>query len=259
MRRIGIRHGQIETSVSNCRMCPAYIAGICPDQKISGASCSEGSVRQFVVESGQAVPLCAPNWNEIAVLKSGLVRLQTFTLQGRRHIVSLVLPGEILSSQQLRGMTQESVTKSVVCVVDKTLQVARAGFAMELYKQKAIQLERFRFMTCFIGVLTAEERICAFLAMGLRVIPVKYNPDGSLQISMLLGRIDLADLLGTTPETISRVTHKLQNENILVINDANDFSILDLARLVARGKMSRPEISANVRRMFGGTLMACGL
>lgn len=243
MRRTGIRNSKTETITNNCRMCPAHVRDICPDEKVFAAPYADKPVRQHVVGLGQAVPSYAPDWHQIAVLKSGVVRLQTFTQEGRRHIVSLVLPGEILSAQRLRGMTQESVTQSVICIIDKTTQEAGARIVRALYRQNAIQLKRVRFMTYFIGVLTAEERICAFLAMSLRFLPLRQNPDGSLQLTMLLCRTDLADLLGTTQETISRVTHRLQNEGILAINGATGFSILDRTALAKRGKIARPEIS----------------
>ena len=189
----------------------------------------------MTLEPDQEISPSGPDWSKIVILRSGLVRVQRYSVDGRRHILSLVLPGEVIGSNRNDGMTYESVTDCVVCEVDQRAPGTRAnnlvGCAVQLYKQQVIQLERLRWMTWFIGALAAEERICTFLALAPRFMSKKINADGSLQLTMQLGRADLADFLGTTPETISRVTHKLQDTGILVIHNAQCFTILDLHRL----------------------------
>ena len=228
-----------KTSNQSCGPCPAEIQGICPGPQAKATS-SCGRLATF--EADQALRPSGSNWTKISILRSGLVRVQRYAQEGRRHILSLILPGEVIGSNRDDGMTYESVTDCVVCEVDRRppdpRAAALADCSVPLYKQQVIQLERLRWMTWFIGALVAEERICAFLAYATRFMPTKINPDGSVRLTMLLGRADLADFLGTTPETISRVTHRLQDSGILVIHTAECFTILDLPRLTQRGHMA---------------------
>lgn len=223
----------------SCTQCSAKIQGICPG---THAKATSSSVQLARFGADQVLRPSGSDWTKISILRSGLVRVQRYAHEGRRHILSLVLPGEVLGSNRDDGMTYESVTDCVVCEVDRRALGPRAATladcAVPLYKQQMIQLERLRWMTWFIGALVAEERICVFLAYASRFMPAKTIPDGSVQLTMLLGRADLADFLGTTPETISRVTHKLQDSGLLVIHAAECFTILDLPRLKRRGHMS---------------------
>jgi CRP/FNR family transcriptional regulator len=232
--------GKIESN-QNCGNCPAPVEGICP--MTLGIARSDCGVRGrlFTVKADQVIRPSGSVRTKDFILRSGLVRVQRYALDGRRHILSLVLPGEVLGSNRDDGMTYESVTDCVVCEVECRAPGARAtalsDCAVPLYKQQMIQLERLQWMTWFIGTLVPEERICAFLGFAPRIMPAKTNADGSLDLTMLLGRTDLADFLGTTPETISRVTHKLQDSGILVIHTAQSFTILDLHQLIQRGHM----------------------
>ena len=225
----------MEITENGCNTCLMHLKSICPSASINAKSSGTARGRRMTLEPDQEISPSGPDWSKIVILRSGLVRVQRYSVDGRRHILSLVLPGEVIGSNRNDGMTYESVTDCVVCEVDQRAPGTRAnnlvGCAVQLYKQQVIQLERLRWMTWFIGALAAAERICTFLAFAPRFMSKKINADGSLQLTMQLGRADLADFLGTTPETISRVTHKLQDTGILVIHNAQCFTILDLHRL----------------------------
>jgi Mn-dependent DtxR family transcriptional regulator len=52
-----------------------------------------------------------------------------------------------------------------------------------------------------------------------------------------LPRKDIADLLGTTVESISRSVHKLSDVGVIEIKDPAHFRFLDMSRLIAVGKI----------------------
>jgi CRP/FNR family transcriptional regulator len=68
-------------------------------------------------------------------------------------------------------------------------------------------------------------------------MPYQPLPDGTGVLSVSLPRRDIADLLGTTLESISRAAHKLADSGIIEIRDPARFRILDLPRLIALGKI----------------------
>jgi CRP/FNR family transcriptional regulator len=218
------------------------LKSICPGISANAKPSGMARGRRMTLAANQVIRPSDSDWNKIVVLRSGLVRAQRYALEGRRHILSLVLAGEVIGSNRDDSMTYESATDCVVCEIDRRASGNRANTLMDcavpLYKQQVIQLERLRWMTWFIGALAAEERICAFLALAPRFMPTKIYADGSLKLTMQLSRADLADFLGTTPETISRVTHRLQDTGVLVIHNAQCFSILALNRLNERGHLA---------------------
>ena len=66
-------------------------------------------------------------------------------------------------------------------------------------------------------------------------MPYTPLPEGGGLLTVELPRADIADLLGITVETISRVTRRLEAEGIIRIRTAQSFEIPDLGRLVRIG------------------------
>lgn len=107
----------------------------------------------------------------------------------------------------------------------------------ELFRQKQDQLDRLHWLTWSLGTLGPEERLSAFLALSTKIMPYRPLPDGTLVMSLQLSRRDIADLLGTTVESICRIVHKLANTGIIEIRGPAYFRILDLPELIALGKI----------------------
>ena len=184
----------------------------------------------------------APSF-DLWFIRSGILRLQRHSYNGRRQILSLFLPGEIVGFDgELReGATVETATQSGLCRIDRRkfdkmvdqVNTLRA----ELFRQKHEQLDRLHWLTWSLGALAPEERLCAFLALSSKFMPYQTLPDGTGVLSVQLPRKDIADLLGTTVETISRIVHKLAERGVIEIRDPSHFRLLDLPRLIAIGQI----------------------
>ena len=104
-----------------------------------------------------------------------------------------------------------------------------------VHRQCIARRDQLRWLTWAVGALDAEERICALLLAALDHMPVSPLPDGTLMLTIDLPRTDIADLLGTSVETISRVTNRLAACGIIEIISARQFRIRDLDRLGQKG------------------------
>lgn len=181
--------------------------------------------------------------HEIWFIRSGIMRLQRHGYDGRRQILSLFLPGEIVGfdGESREGVTVESATQSSLCHMDRRwfdrMVDQNEALRTELVRQKQDQLDRLYWLTWSLGALSPEERLCAFLALSSKIMPYQPLPDGTGVLSMLLPRRDIADLLSTTVETISRSVHKLADTGIIEIKDPAHFRFMDLSRLIALGKI----------------------
>ncbi len=177
------------------------------------------------------------------VIRSGILRLQRHSFDGRRQILSLFVPGEIVGYDHLLrdGMSVESASDCCLCRIDQRefeAQLERdRGLHIELYEQHHDQIERLRWLTVSIGALRPEERVSAFLALATRFMPYQPLPDGSSVLTVLLSRADIADLLATATETISRITHSLEEAGVIEIRDPSHFRITDLRRLTEMGRI----------------------
>ena len=71
-------------------------------------------------------------------------------------------------------------------------------------------------------------------------MPWEPLPGGGGVLDLDLPRADIADLLGTTIESISRISRKFHREGLIRIVDPRRFAIPDLARLARRGSLAPP-------------------
>lgn len=145
---------------------------------------------------------------------SGAVRAYKVLADGRRHVVAFYLPGDIvgLAVEDLHNFSAEATTRSKVLVVKRsalvTLAASSSKFARQYWTQAIRETLRAQRRLLMLK-LTAQERVVAFLLeMGER-IPGK----NSLELKMT--RQDIADYLGLTIETVSRMLASLENTAVI--------------------------------------------
>lgn len=177
------------------------------------------------------------------LIRSGILRLARHAYDGRRQILSLFFPGEIIGfdGEFREGVTVETVTQSSLCRIDRRwfdrMVNESDSLRTELFRQKQDQLDRLHWLTWSLGALKPDQRLCAFLALSSAFLPYQPLPDGTGVLSLHLPRKDIADLLGTTVESICRIVHKLADSGIIEIRDPAHFRLLDLPMLIAKGKI----------------------
>jgi CRP-like cAMP-binding protein len=214
--------------------------------------CGDARYREDREPDREVIAGGAPS-QDVWFIRSGILRLQRYAYDGRRQILSLFLPGEIVGfeGEFREGATVETVTQSGLCRINRrrfeTMLTENDELRAELFRQKQEQLDRLHWLTWSIGVLNPEERFCAFLALSARFMPYQPLSDGTAILSMQLPRVDIADLLGTTVETICRVNRKLSENGVIEIKDPSHYRILDQKRLTSIG-----QIDGSFDRMISG-------
>jgi CRP/FNR family transcriptional regulator len=191
--------------------------------------------------------------HDVWLIRKGLLRLQRYAYDGRRQILSLFLPGEIVGFEgEFRdGVSVETATQCGLCRIDRRkfdrMVDQNDTLRADLFRQKQDQLDRLHWLTWSLGALGPEERLCAFLALSTKFMPYQPLSDGTGILTVQLPRKDIADLLATTVESTSRIVHKLSRTGVIEIKDPSHFRLLDLPRLIALG-----QIEGLFDRMTGG-------
>lgn len=229
------------TSQNNCLGCVVRNSGFCGMLDGRTQSVVAGCVRTQVLPAGKRL------WDDdtpaefVGILQSGYLRFQRFGMEGRRQILCLLQPGDIVGDpqDQAKGYSVETASPVRLCRFDERkferLMRDNPDVARSVYRMRSARLENLRWLTWSLGVLSAEERLCAFLAKATQ--HMAFIPDGAAGGTLTIGisRRDIADLLATTVESISRTTQKLSAEGIIEIISPGRFHIPDLQRLVERG------------------------
>lgn len=200
-----------------------------------------GAVRRVRAVPGQSLLSPGALRRDLWLVETGLLRMQHTDRDGRRQILHLVFPGEIvgINPRDLIGTAIEACGHSTLHRIDRRAfdeaLTRDPGFRRRLLRHQEGRLEQVRFLTWLLRALRPAERVCAFVAFSLQVMPARRLGDGSLVLDQIMPRTDIADLLRTSVETISRVTRALQRKGVIEIEAPSRFRIIDLPRLKRMG------------------------
>jgi CRP-like cAMP-binding protein len=168
-------------------------------------------------------------------LLSGTVRVFRMLADGRRHIGEFVFSGQFFGFEPGRVHIQGAEAVEPATVVAYPLIAIEQRMAQDHHARRVVgnlMVERVaatqqRVLT--LGSLNASERLAAFLLEMARRVP---GPAGDALVADLpMSRADVADYLGLTVETVSRVFTAMRRQGAIRLATANHVEILDLASL----------------------------
>ena len=161
----------------------------------------------------------------------GAVRTTRVMADGRRQIGDFYLAGDIfgLETGPAHRFAAEAVRDSVILVI-KASALKTTGEDMQRLGWEATrrELERAQEHVLLLGRKTACERVASFLK-GL-----SDKSGGAPVVDLPMGRQDMADYLGLTIETVSRMLSQLQSGRIVSFCATRQFRVVNpesLARL----------------------------
>jgi CRP/FNR family transcriptional regulator, nitrogen fixation regulation protein len=145
----------------------------------------------------------------------GAVRSYKLLSDGRRQIGAFHLPGDIfgLGNEEVHRFTAEAIVDTTVGLI-KRQSVEReaktdAALVQNLLKMTSDNLQHVENHLLLLGRQSARERVGAFLLeMNSRL-----RSRGTIALPM--SRLDIADYLGLSLETVSRVLSRYQRQGYL--------------------------------------------
>jgi CRP/FNR family transcriptional regulator, nitrogen fixation regulation protein len=166
---------------------------------------------------------------------SGTVRSCRALIDGRRQVGAFYLPGDTfgLESGDEHVFSAEAVVDAKLLVVDRTTLAALAArdkeVARQLWALMSRELQHAQDHVLLL-VKTAHERVVSFLLeMAERI-------RSSNGVELPMSRQDIADYLGLTIETVSRMLTQLENASVIAVPTSKRIVLRDrelLQRLVA--------------------------
>lgn len=233
----------------NCRDCPIRHSAVCADCDARALADLEAIKTYRRFEAGQPVMWAGEPLMSVATVVSGVALLSLSLADGRRQMVGLLLPSDLLGRP-----SREIVPYDVTAATDLTLcSFRRSEFARlvartpqlgeRMMKMTLDELDAAREWMLLLGRKTARERIASlFVIMARRDASLKRRPphDG-MRFPLHISREAMADYLGLTIETVSRQISALRRENLVVLDSARTVTAPVFARLVAESGESLPE------------------
>ena len=147
---------------------------------------------------------------------SGAVRTYKVLNDGRRQISSFYLPGEIFGLEVggEHTFSAEAVADSKILVIRRSAVVALAGrdkeVARQLWRMTATELQRAHDHIMLL-IKTAQERVAGFL------LEMAARGSDASEVDLPMSRQDIADYLGLTIETVSRMVTQLEKSGTIAL------------------------------------------
>ena len=154
---------------------------------------------------------------------SGAVRTMRLLSDGRRQIGDFYYPGDVIGLEigAIYRFSAEALSDCVIHVVKRSSLHALSGdgaLDKTLWDATRRELERTQEHLLMLGRKSACERVASFLMdVAQRV--------GSEDVSLPMGRQDMADYLGLTIETVSRMVTQLQGSRIVEFATSRQFRV----------------------------------
>lgn len=229
---------KIGTSSDGCDACPFRHVGLChavmgthPDVKRRRKKQGLIRARQHLFRSGETS-------NRIVVVRSGWALRSAMTADGRRQVLSILLPGDIAGGELLvRGQIRnpiQTITPVDYCVfeVDQLKEIAAEDpklvwtFVDLCFSGREASEARL----VDLGRRNAEQRL-ARLILELHERLTAKNLAEEDSIPFPLRQQSIADMLGLTQVHVSRVMRSLRENRIVQVRNGV-LTILDMNALV---------------------------
>jgi CRP/FNR family nitrogen fixation transcriptional regulator len=147
---------------------------------------------------------------------NGAVRTYKVLNDGRRQIGSFYLPGDMFGLEigDEHTFSAEAVVDCKILVIKRSALVALAGrdtsVARQLWTMAAAELQRAQDHIMLL-IKTAQERVAGFL------MEMSARNAGTAEVELPMSRLDIADYLGLTIETVSRTLTQLENSGAIAV------------------------------------------
>jgi CRP/FNR family nitrogen fixation transcriptional regulator len=167
---------------------------------------------------------------------SGTVRICKLLADGRRHIAEFCFTGDCfgIDSASKRVYTAEAVDDVIVMrfrrgateqLIDQNPMVARI-----LRDATLRDLASAHIRTLLLGRMTAPERVAAFL------LEMFERRERTKALDVPMSRIDIADYLGLTVETVCRTLSIFRRDGMIAVPNPHRIELLDRPALEEIGE-----------------------
>ena len=174
-------------------------------------------------------------------LISGHVKLYKLLSDGRRQITGFLVPGDFvgIASGELYGCSAEAIDDAVLCGFPRTgldkLMQQFPGLLQRMLSIASDELMQAQEHALLLGRKTAAERVSTFLlSLARRHGDCARGDNGGLLVPLPMTRGDIADYLGLTTETVSRVLSELKRGNIIRLPNRSSVEIVSAEALESR-------------------------
>jgi CRP-like cAMP-binding protein len=175
----------------------------------------------------------------IYCIHSGMVKLFKTGKSDEEFVIRLLGPGEIIGFRALLAdepfaATAQAVSDAQICIISKKdflgVLSSSAELSLNIMAKLAIDLRISEEQCLSRAQETVRQRTARMLLQFLETSSEFSNSESKIYLPLL--RSEMAQVVGTTPETFSRTLRSLAQKGILKLS-RSDISVTDVDKLLA--------------------------
>ena len=208
-------------SGNGCADCRVRLISVCSALALAELEELEALSQHLTLDKGQTLFGQGEPAGSVYNVIEGTLRLTRLLPDGRRQVMGFALPGDFLglALQERHSVSAEALGPVRTCRFDRhdfaTVVEAKPHLLKSLHERAGYELTLAQDQMLLLGRRTAEEKVAAFL-LGLRH---RFAQTGhsSVTVELPMGRQDMADYLGLTIETVSRMLSRLDRAHSILL------------------------------------------
>lgn len=211
-------HGRSEEGCADCKVRLISVCAALTDDELSRL---EALSLQLTLDPRQALFAQDERASAVYNITEGTIRLSRLLRDGRRHVMGFALIGDFLglALPERFTVTAEALSPVTVCRFERRAFTAlveeKPHLLRRLHERAGHELTLAQDHMMLLSRRTAEEKVASFL-IGLRERYARIGQT-SVTLELPMGRQDIADHLGLTIETVSRMLTRLDREKVILI------------------------------------------
>lgn len=192
--------------------------------------------RKCKIQRGEFLHRTGLRFRSLYAIRRGFFKTYVLEKDGRQHVTGFYMMGELLGldaiSAEIHMCDSVALEDSEVCEVPfaKLEEMSRdvPKLMHQFHKIMSREIVKDYGVMTLLGCMNAEERLANFLLnLSHRLFKRGYS---STDFILRMTREEIGGYLGIKLETVSRAFSRLQNENIISVNNKH-VHIYDMERL----------------------------
>lgn len=215
--------------IDPCSICTARHLSVCSVLAEEGLRQLSGISDHQIFAPGEILVREGDPATNLFNITAGSVRVYKLLPDGRRQIVGFLFSGDFLglATGDRYAFSAEALTAGSACRFQKKtyrkMLIEQPDLEAALLDRASHELQAAHNQMLLLGRKTAIERLASFLA-DLAARDRRAGGDGRI-IQLPMTRAEIADYLGLTTETVSRVTSRLKARRVIRLLSLHSLSI----------------------------------
>lgn len=212
-----------------CDACRARLLSVCASMDAPDLSRLDSLAEHLDLNAGDGLTRADDPARHVFNITSGSVRVYRLLPDGRRQITGFLFAGDFLglATGDTYVFSAEAIEPVTVCRFRKsdyrTLIRETPALETALLERATHELAAAQNQMLLLGRKTALERVSTFLLEIPAHDPARRGPPGSVHLPMT--RAEIADYLGLSIETVSRVLTRLKTQGVIRLLSLTDLRI----------------------------------